>query len=158
MEKFLQHLQESEKRARTADHLIYSAFPLVQDKMIIINALVEAKKSVSSCINSILQYEYLFRRIRLYSDPNLNFQIFAKKCSGRYNISDGEISKIKELFDIVEKHRKSPAEFRKGDKVIILSENMVPEIISVEMVKKFVFLAKSLFCKAKTKMQECDKI
>ena len=58
----------------------------------------------------------------------------------------------------MEKHRKSPAEFRKGDKVIILSGNMVPEIISVEMVKKFVFLAKSLFCKAKTKMQECDKI
>ena len=149
MEKFLQHLQESEKRARTADHLIYSAFPLVQDKMIIINALVEAKKSVSSCINSILQYEYLYKRVKLYKDSRLNFKIFVEKCVPRYGITKEEMNLILELFDFVEKHKESSFEFVKDEKLVILSNSLRPKVMTVEKTKEFMTVAKSILKKTR---------
>ena len=52
-----------------------------------------------------------------------------------------------ELFDIVEKHKQSPFEFVKNGKVVILSENLKTEIITIEKTKEFLLLGKTLLKK-----------
>jgi len=149
MEKFFENLEKSEKTIQTASHLLYTTYPLVKDKRLLLKILTEIKNGIASCMNAVLQYEYLHGRVRLSSDPKLNFKKFLEKCCPRYNISETNVKKITKLFDIVEKHKASPFEFVKEDKVVILSENLNSETITLEKVKEFLDSSKIVLQKAK---------
>ena len=101
------------------------------------------------CISSILQYEYLYKRITLYKNPKSNFKIFIEKCTPRYQITKEEINLILELFDFIEKHRESPFEFIKDDKVIILSNDLNPKTLTIEKTKEFLMLVKNILRKTR---------
>jgi len=149
MEKFFENLEKSEKTIQIADHLLYVTYPLVKDKRLLLKILTEIKNGVANCINAILQYEYLYGRIKLSSNPKLNLKKFLKKCCPKYNISETNVKKIIKLFDIVEKHKASPFEFVKENKVVILSDNMASETITLEKVKEFLDSSKIVLQKAK---------
>lgn len=143
----MENLQEAERIIRASDHLIYMSYPLIRDKKLLLKILLEIKKAVAFCINSILQYEYTYKRINLYKDPRENMRIFETKSAKRYSITFQEIQKIKELFSLAENHKKSPFEFMKKDKVIIMTENMSPLMLDLPKVKEFLNLGKSIFQK-----------
>ncbi len=149
MEKFLEALSAAEKNLKTADHMVYVTFPLIKDKRLLLKIVQELKAVVSSCITSILQYEYLYKRINLYKDSKENFRTFTEKCAPRYKVSRNEINLILELFNFVERHKESPFEFIKDDKVVILSENMKTTTLSLEKTKEFLVLAKEILKKTK---------
>ena len=154
MEKFLENLQEAEKTIQTIDHMIYITFPIVKDKKLLLKIILETKTAIAKCINSILQYEYIYKRIRLHKSSKTNFRTFEDKCAPRYNITKEETKLILELFDIVEKHKQSPMEFVKDDKIVILSNNMDQKTVTVEKSKEFLSLAKSVLGKAKEAMKQ----
>lgn len=147
MEKFLENLQEADRIIRAVDHLVYITFPLVKDKRMLLKIITETKNAVALCINSILQYDYLYKKIRLYQDIKENFRTFKEKCAQRYGITQDEINKITSLFDLAEKHKKSPFEFVRKEKVVIMSESFYPETITLEKTKEFVILAKNVLFK-----------
>jgi hypothetical protein len=147
MEKFLEYIQEASKIIRAIDHMLYVTFPLVKDNKMLLKILIESQKSIAYCINAILQYEYLYKRIKLYKDAKSNLQTFTDKCSKRYNITADEIKEIQNLFKLVEAHKKSPFEFSKADKIVILSDNMRQEAINLEKTKEFLALAKEILTK-----------
>jgi len=149
MEKFLENLQEAEKIIQRMDHMIYVTFPLMKDKRLLLKIILETKIAITKSINSILQYEYLYKRISLYKESKTNFRTFQKQCAPRYEITKQEIKLISELFDIVEKHKQSPFEFMRNEKVIILSENLTPKALTIENAKEFLLLAKDLLRKTK---------
>ena len=149
MEKFLEYLEESGKRIATADHLLYVTFPLVKEKKLLLKILEEINSGLLNCLNSILQYEYLFKKIKLYSDPKQNLEVFKQKCAPRFLITPAEVRSIIELFEIMKVHKKSPFEFVKDDKIVILSENMNQKIINLEKTKEFLASAKSVLEKTK---------
>ncbi len=149
MEKFIEFLQEAEKIIYATDHLIYVTFPLFKDKKLLLKMMSELKTAMANCINSVLQYEYLYKRITLYKKPKDNFKTFIGKCAPEYNIKKEETDLIIELFDIAEKHKQSSMEFIKNGKVIILSDNMKPETINIEKIKKFLDLTKDILKKIK---------
>ncbi|HUS50040.1 MAG TPA: hypothetical protein VMZ91_07735 [Candidatus Paceibacterota bacterium] len=149
MEKFLQNIQEAEKIIQVTDHMVYVTFPLIKDKKLLLKILMEIKIAITNCINSILQYEYLYKRIRLYKDSKANFRIFIEKCAPKYRITEKEIKLIQEIFDVIEKHKQSPFEFVKDEKIIILSENLTPKVITVEKTKEFLTLGKDVLRKTK---------
>jgi len=149
MEKFLENIIAAEKKIQTADHMIYVTFPLIKDKRLLLKILQEIKNALIGCITSILQYEYLYKRITLYKDPKLNFKTFVEKCAPRYQIIKEEINLILELFDFIEKHKESPFEFLKDNKVVILSNNLKPKTLTVEKTKEFLMLVKNILRKTR---------
>lgn len=153
MEKFLENLGEAERITLAMDHLIYVTFPIVKDKRMLLKILIETKKAVALCINSILQYDYLYKRVSLHKKPAENFLTFREKCAPRYGITKEEVGKISLLFDIAEKHRQSPLEFVKENKIVIMSESLHSETITVEKLKEFIILAKNLIGKVKNFMK-----
>lgn len=154
MEKFLENLILAEKTIRAADHMVYVTFPLIRDKRLLLKILQEIKNAIALCINSILQYEYLYKRIKLYKDSRLNFKIFIEKCVPRYRITKEEINLILDLFDFVEKHKGSPFEFVKDEKLVILSSGLRPKIMTVEKTKELVSVAKSILKKTREIIKE----
>jgi len=154
MKRFLENLQEAEKEIKTMDHIVYITFPLLKDKNILIKSLLGIKEAIVKCINSILQYEYFHKRIELSDNPNKNFMLFKEKCSKKYSIDEKEIKSIEDLFDLARSHRKSPMEFIKDGKVVILSENMLKKTFTVEDVKKFLEMSKKIIEKTKEVFQK----
>lgn len=152
MEKFLESLQEAEKSLKNTDHMVYVTYPLVKDKRILLKVVEEMKNSVSNCIKAILHYEYLYKRITLYKDPKANFRTFIEKCAPRYQITGKEIEIILEIFDFAEKHNKSPFEFVKKEKVVILSNNMEPKTLTLEKIKEMLVVSKGILKKTKEKV------
>ena len=148
----MENLHEAEELIKKIDHMVYVTYPLIQDKKLVLKIVSEARNAIIKCISSILQYEYLYKRIRLTKDPKENLRIFKLKCAPRYNIGVEEIKLILELFDLVEKHKKSPFEFRKQEKIVILSESSHPKVIVIENAKEFLALAKGILIKSKNTM------
>ena len=149
MEKFLENILEAEKTIRKLDHILYVTYPIIKEKRLLLRILVETKSAITKCINSILHYEYLYKKIKLSRDSNENLRTFKVKCAPKYDISFSEVKLIMELFNIMEKHRQSSFEFRKEDKIVILSENSNPKIIIFEDTKEFLALAKNILEKTK---------
>lgn len=151
-EKFLEYLSEAEKIIKTVDHMTYMTYPIVQDKKMLIKIVLEIKNALAKCINSILQYEYIYKTISLSPNPKTNFETFKSKSAPRYQITPEEISVVLELFDIAERHKQSPMEFVKDEKVIILSEELEPKEITLEKTKEFITAAKNILRKTREKM------
>ncbi|MFC1710777.1 hypothetical protein ACFLZJ_01315 [Nanoarchaeota archaeon] len=149
MEKFLENLAEAEKTIKTTDHLIYMTFPLVKDKRLLLQIISEIKKGLAYCINAILQYEYLFKRIKLHKDPKENFKTFMDKCAPRYNITSEEVKTVVEIFGLIDRHKESPMAFTRGEDVVILSEDLGTETVSPEKVKEFLQVSKNILKKIK---------
>jgi hypothetical protein len=151
-EKFIIYLEQAEKIIKTVDHMTYVTFPLIKDKQLLLKILLETKTAVANCINSILQYDYIYKRVRLYSDPKENLRIFMQKSAPRCEITKQELDLIVELFDLVEKHKQSTMAFKRNDKIIILSADLKPETITLERTKGFLLLAKSVCQKVREKI------
>ena len=154
MEKVLENLQEAERIIKKIDHLLYVSFPLVQDKKLILNAVIEIKNAVKICINIILQQEYFYRRIKLYNQPSINFKTFEEKCSKRYDIGKQEIKLISELFEISEIYKQSPFEFVKNDKIVILSENSKAYSITLGKAKQFLNMGRDILIKTRDRIEK----
>lgn len=152
MEKFLEYLEESEKIVRAVDHMTYVTFPLIKEKKLLIKIIVELKKAIIYCINSILQYEHIQNKIKLQKDTKSNFQIFLHQSSKRFDISREEIEKIIEVLEIVESHNQSSMEFVKENKIIFLSENMQQSTLTLEKIKNFIITIKIIIKKVKSKI------
>lgn len=151
MQKILQNIQESEAHVKTADHLIYSSFPLLKEKRILIKAIHEINSAIKKTINSILQYEFSSKRIKIYTDPKKNFKTFVKQCSESYKITKDELKKIVKISAISRAQKDSPMEFLKNQKVVIFSTKMDPKQIEIEEIKDFLLVAKSILKKTKEK-------
>lgn len=149
MEKFFENLISAEKTIRAADHIVYVTFPLIKDKRLLLKVIQETRNAVALCINAILQYEYMFKRINLYKDSKSNFRTFVDKCSQRYNISQQEIKIVLELFEIMQKHKESPFEFIKEEKIIILSNGLKPTTLTLEKTKEFLITVKEILRKTR---------
>lgn len=154
MEKFLEYLQIAEDKIQTVDHMIYVTFPLIKDKRLLLKILSEMNFIILNTINSILQYEYLYKRVDLTRDAKENLGIFIQQCAPRYQITEQEIKLILELIDLADKHKKSPFEFIKEEKVVILSENLKPTTITLDKAKEFLLTNKSILKKTREAMKK----
>jgi len=84
----------------------------------------------------------------LYNNSEDNFHTFVDKCSKRYNISPEEIETIKQILKITREHKKSPMEFLRKDKIIILGDNLKTTQIDLDILKVYLELIKKLVKKA----------
>ncbi|MEK6895055.1 MAG: hypothetical protein AABX48_00890 [Nanoarchaeota archaeon] len=152
MQKFIENLEEAERINRSVDHLVYVAFQLFKDKKILLKVLEEIKKSITKTISAILQYDFIYKKIKLSENQKTNFDTFIQKCAPRYSITLEEINKINEIFDAILKHRESAMEFTRREKVVILSPDMQQKSISLEQIKDFLQISKTIAKKARNHM------
>ncbi len=150
VEKHLESLQKAIDQIRIADHMIYVTYPVIKDKRLLLKTIDHIYEAMILTVSSILQYDFLNRRINLYkNNAQENFEVFIEKCARRYNITSEEINELQEVLAITESHRNSPIEFLRKEKVIIMSDLLKTTIIDAERLKKYLGLAKRLVEKAR---------
>ena len=153
MEKFVEYLDTAEKKLQIADHMTHVTFPLIKDKRLLLKILSEISFVVLNCINAILQYEYMYKRIQLTRDAQTNLRIFKEKCAPHHKLTEQEVVSMMNILDLAEKHKKSPFEFIKEGKVVILSENLKHETVTIEKIKWFLINCKSIVKKIRERIK-----
>ncbi len=148
-EIYLESLANAIKNLKIADHMIYVTYPVIKDKRLVLKALDNLYESLIGIINSILQYDYLNKRINLSKDSKENFQIFQEKSAKRFNISESELNELSAILSIIERHRKSPMEFTRREKIVIMSDNLTTASIDSDKIKLYLRFAKRLIDKAR---------
>ncbi len=143
MEKYQENLKEAVRNLQIADHMAYVTFPLVNEQRLLLKIFDEIYKSMRNCINAMLNYEYLYKRVHLYADNGENIRTFVK-CAKGYNLSNEQIKKILEIIELNKKHKQSAMEFVKRDRIIILSDSLGTQTIDIRRVKEYLILAKEL--------------
>lgn len=151
MEKYTESLKAAEKYSSIADQTIYVMINLLKEKKLLFNALENVYKSVLFSINSVLQFENSFNRTVLYQESSRNLQFF-RSIASDYDITPYELGLIDEIISLVSKHKKSPLEFTKGEKIVIMEDSGLPSSFDEKKVKSYVSLSKSLTEKIKKKV------
>ncbi len=146
-ERYILSLEQAKKHLQTADHLAYITFPLLKENKLLLKVLEELNFALLNAINAILQYEYTYKRISIYQNARDNLETF-KRISVRYSINQLQLSKVMEIISLAEKHKKSPFEFVKNNKIVIMSEGMNTDTITLESIKAYILEVKDLLKKA----------
>ena len=154
MKKILQNLEEATRIIQAADHITTNTYPLIKENRILLHSTLEIKKANTKIITAILQYEYLYKRIRISFDHQENYETFKKKCAQKYEITLEEIKNIEEIIKIYNAHKKSPIEISKNRKIIILSKNMEKIEITFDKTKKYILNSKNLLGKTFAKIKK----
>ncbi|MBM3247747.1 hypothetical protein FJZ17_04395 [Candidatus Pacearchaeota archaeon] len=145
---YLKSLKEGLKELRIADHMLYITQPILRDKRILLSSIDKIYEAIKKLITAFLQYDYLNKKIQIHSDSRINFETFMIKTAPRYGISNQETEKIREIVDLAESHKKSPLEFTRREKVVIMSGDLSTKQINPDKLKDYLFLTKNLFRKA----------
>lgn len=153
-EKFQIHLREAIRNIQIADHMTYVTLPLINEKRLLLKIFDEIYKAIINCINAVLNYEYLYKRVKIYDDKSENLQTFMNKCAKNYDITNEQTRKIKEILDISKKHKESAMEFIKKERVVILSDNLRSYSLDIMMVKEYLLIAKGVLMNITQKIKK----
>jgi len=146
-------LKKAKSYLQIADHMTYVTFPLIKENRLILKILEEINLSIINLINAALEYEYIHKRINLHTEES-KLSLF-KKISQRYNIHPEQLQIVKEILATAEEHKKSPMEFVKKDKIVILIENRFshPKTLTIETIKYYLLETKDILRKIRNKIE-----
>jgi len=144
-------LKEAARHLQIADHMTYVTFPLVNEHRLLLKIFDEIYASIIGCINAMLNYESLYKRIRLYPGFEDNFETFIK-IARNYDLSNEQIKKITEIIDLNKKHKQSAIEFVRQERVVIMSDSLRTQVIDLIVIKKYLLLAKELMVRVRKKV------
>lgn len=156
-EKYLISLEKAKKLLMTADHLTYVTFPLLKESKLLLKILEEINLALLNTINAILQYEYSIKQIQLYSNSLANFNTF-KNLTIKYHISIEQLAKVKEILELSQKHKKSPFEFVKNNKIVIMSDGNLADTLTLDKIKVYILEVKDIIRKASLTIKSQEKI
>jgi hypothetical protein len=146
MEKFQEHLQKADSSLKTADHLVYITFPLIKENRLLKKIVEGIGESAYNTFRAVLEYDYLYKRINLHQDERDNFETF-RRCSTRFNLTSEEIALIQNIFNLLEKHKESPFEFIRKNRLVMMSENLKTESINLNQLKAYLNQMKAILAK-----------
>jgi len=152
MEKFQEAREKAKKNIKIADHMLFVTFPLVKDTKLLLAVIENIFLSYTNAIASILYFERVFKRIPPFYDTfESKLNMFREKCILRYKIDKSYLIEVQDIRDIILEHRKSPIEFKRGDRFVICSEHYRIKSISAGDIRKYLD-------KAKLFIEEMDNI
>jgi len=137
-------LEDIKRALRTADHMIYITYPVLKENRLLVKVLEEVYSAVKRTIDLILEYEYEHKRIKIYSDPKINMNIFEQKCAQKYNITPEEMISIKQIIDLFESHKSSPMEFSRQNKFVIMTDDLRTDSVTMMKLKVMLGTAKGI--------------
>ncbi|MDD5193522.1 MAG: hypothetical protein PHF67_02955 [Candidatus Nanoarchaeia archaeon] len=146
MDKIQELLNKSIHHLQVADHMAYVTYPLINEKRFLLKIFEQIYFSITNCLNAIMELEK--------KGNNLNFDNFFKKYYKKYDLTNSDIEKIREILEISNKHKESSMEFVRNEKIVILSNNLKFHILDIHLVKSYLLIAKELLLKTSIRINK----
>lgn len=139
MKDFNECISLAQKHFKTADHLTYVTYSLVNEPKLLLTVVQNLQKATYYTMEAIIAYEQYNKNIlTIPSDFSSRFQIFKRDCAKKYEIEPQMLQVIFELNGLVDSHGDSSVEFvRKDNYVMCDQEYKNIETINLEKIKKY---------------------
>jgi hypothetical protein len=138
MELFQDLIIQADKAIKTADHLTYVTYPLVNDAKLMVTIMDNLNKANLLCIEALLQYEYLYKRTsgvpKILKDK---IDIFKSYCIPKYNIPRENLLLVGDINSIMEHRKKSPIEFTRSKNFVMCTSDYKMKVLNFDKVKNF---------------------
>lgn len=140
MEEFQRLVAEANRYFKTADHLVYVTYPLVNDHKLLITALENLYLAMKNSMDAIIYYDKMFKRVGPVPDAfESKYEVFKMKCAPRYKIPSNFVDVLRELKRFVDDHKGSATEFVRSNKVVICSDGYeTVRTVDIDLVKNYV--------------------
>ena len=145
--------EDAKSTLRIADHILYITYPVLKENRLLTKVLEEIYSAVKKTIDSIMEHEYKLKRIQLYSDPKINMTIFEQRCAPRYGFTSQDLVEIKQIMALFHAHKSSPIDFARQNKLVIMSDNLQTESLTLIRLKNLLRAAKEIVRKAETTLK-----
>jgi len=147
----MQHQLLSKKASsyfRTADHLTYVTYPLVNDLKLIPTILENINLALLSAMNAALEYERYYKRIApLPENFDSRYMIFEDKLINKYHIIKKEAQVIRQINQILNNYKNAPIEFSRKDKFVICNHEYRMKTVSMPEIKEFLSQTRTIIAK-----------
>ena len=148
MEKAFMLAREATKAFKTADHLTYVTFPLLNDQKLFATIAEKLKEAVDKGMRALLEYDYLYKRIQFIpSDFQARVMLFKQYTQKKYNFKPTIFATIEDIEEIVTRRKESPIEFLRKDRLVIASANYRLKTVSLDHIKNYVTETKTFISK-----------
>ncbi len=143
MEKFKTYVAEANKAFKTADHLIYVTYPVLQDNKLMATALEHLHHALMKGMAALLYYDAAYKRISIFpSEFPSQFRLFKESTARRYGIGEDVCRMILDVAELVRNRRESLLEFSRKDKYVIASQTYRLRMLTIEKMKQYLSSAK----------------
>ena len=150
MQKLQSLIEEANKRIRTADHLVYMTYPMLQDPKLIMKIAENVADAMKYAIEAIVYYDRLYKRVSPFGEEFVSkYDIFKHHCSKRYNIPSHHLLTFEDVSNIVKEHKGNSTSFIKDGTIVICSDQFQKvRKVCIDKVKTFLNDAKQFIVKA----------
>jgi len=143
MEKYEEAREKALKNLKTADHMLYVTYPVLQDPKLLVSILDNVFLALTSTMTTILWHQRLFKKIPPFHDNfESKFNLFRAKIVPAHKIEKKYEEFIREIQEIIALHRKSKVEFRRKDSFIICQDDYSTISVTVPQLKDYVRIVK----------------
>lgn len=142
--KFAEDIVEANRSWQSAEHIVNVVMPVVKDDKLLLKALEILYKGSVKIISTVLKYEFIFKRIELKQEASKNLEIFFKKCAHRYELSEEDCVKLRNLIKLGKKHKESGFEFSRTGKMIIMDDDLSTHEVTKHTIDSFIHVLRKL--------------
>jgi len=131
-----EYLDRAIRSLQIADHMTYVTYPLINDNKLLLKVLNEMNKCIINYISFVVFEE----------DVGWDelFEKFLMKNARDGFLNNEEVKKVKEILDFSYGYQKSAMEFSKGDKVVMMFDDLNVKVLDVEKIKEYLRVVKRL--------------
>tara|TARA_Y100000310_G_C20590284_1_gene767619 strand:- start:368 stop:829 length:462 start_codon:yes stop_codon:yes gene_type:complete len=140
-DKWRASFAEAQKHFKTADHMAYVSFSILNENRLMIKIIGELAVATSNLIKAFLYYEAGFTRVKLYKDPQRNLKTFMEKIAPSY-LDNDVLRGLIRVLEITKKHQDAAVEFVRKDKFVILMGDKY-EILTIKTVRELLNLVRA---------------
>ncbi len=145
-------LNNASRYFRSADHIAYVTYPLLQDNKLIVAVLENLNNTALCIMEAVLQHEKINQE-----SFKVKYEIF-KERAHKYQIEESEIKIIQELKSLSDQRKKSDMEFVRKDKYILWDpyKGKLKEL-TMQSMKEYIIKIKSLLRKINANLQNARR-
>lgn len=158
MENVILLAKEAAKAFKTADHLTYVTFPLLNDHKLFATVAEKLKEALDKGMRAVLEYDYLYKRIQFVPQEfPARFSLFRQYAPKRYGFPQTCCTTIQDIEEIVTRRKESPLEFIRRDRLVIASADYRLKTITLEKIKGYVQNTKTFISKVNEILKTSDR-
>ena len=122
--QIVEHYMKAEEYWMAARNIVQRVMPVAQEPKLLARTLECLQKSAGNLISSVLKYEYIYGKGKMYKGSEKNLELFFKEYAKGCGLDAGKRKKLMRLVFLSRKHREVGFEFSKNGKVFMLDDDL----------------------------------
>lgn len=128
---------EANRLLKTADHMLTTTYPLVNDPKLLLAILQNTMKSMDVNMAAILLEAREKKQISMFNDtPEGRLTAFKRYFGNKIDVNKDLII-LSEMKELLKEHKISPIEFTKKEKLVICDKNYKIHTLTPDKIKLF---------------------